>query len=107
MVEEAPANAGQPGRSIVVHLNNTSAVAALNSKLTVVYASNPSGDSKSSDAGESEILPAFYSDNYISLLPGEQRTVTVELPRTGSKQAVRVRLRGWNVTPAAADVRGG
>jgi beta-galactosidase/beta-glucuronidase len=100
--EEAPASAaesGRSGRSIVVHLKNTSAVAALNSKLTVFYVS-----SGSSNPEESEILPAFYSDNYISLLPGEQRTVTIELPRADSRGAIRVRLRGWNVTPASADV---
>lgn len=91
-VEEAAATAG---RSVIVHLSNTSAVAALNSKLTVFYAGG---------AEEVEVLPAFYSDNYISLLPGEQRTVTVDLPRAESSRDLRVRLRGWNVAPAAVDV---
>ena len=81
------------GRSINVHLKNTSAVAALNSKLTTFYA-----------ADGSEVLPAFYSDNYISLLPGEERTVTIDLPRADRKQAIQVKLRGWNVTPASADL---
>ncbi|WP_263374852.1 glycosyl hydrolase 2 galactose-binding domain-containing protein [Granulicella aggregans] len=80
------------GRSIKVHLKNTSAVAALSSKLTTFY-----------DDG-SEVLPAFYSDNYISLLPGEERTVTIDLPRADKKQAIRVKLRGWNVTPASAEL---
>ena len=81
------------GRAIKVHLKNTSAVAALNSKLTTFYA-----------ADGSEVLPAFYSDNYISLLPGEERTVTIELPQASKKQAIQVKLRGWNVTPASADL---
>ena len=41
------------------------------------------------------ILPAYYSDNYISLLPGEQRTVTVAYPAGALKAAIA--LRGWNV----------
>jgi hypothetical protein len=91
-VKDAAATAG---RSITVHLKNTSAVAALNSKLTVFYAGGTE---------EAEILPAFYSDNYISLLPGEERTVTIEMPRAASQQVIRVRLRGWNVTPASAEI---
>lgn len=88
--------AARSGRSITVHLKNTSAVAALNSKLTLLYAGG---------AEEAEVLPAFYSDNYISLLPGEQRTVIVDLPGAESKRAIRVRLRGWNVTPASTEIR--
>jgi hypothetical protein len=81
------------GRALKVHLKNPSAVAALNSKLTTFYA-----------ADGSEVLPAFYSDNYISLLPGEERTVTIDLPQASKKQAIQVKLRGWNVTPASADL---
>lgn len=40
------------------------------------------------------ILPAFYDDNYISILPGESKTVTVEYTGKG-KTAVEV--YGWNV----------
>jgi hypothetical protein len=99
LVDEAPAPAGPPGRSILVHLKDTSVVAALNTKLTVLYAPSTSGATE-----ESEILPAFYSDNYISLLPGEQRTVTVDLPKADSKRAIQVKLRGWNLAPASASV---
>ncbi len=108
--EEAPAVAGPVGyppavplgRSFEVHLKNSSSVAALNTKLTVLYRSAASAQSE--DTGESEILPAFYSDNYISLLPGEQRTVTIDLPRVDKERSIRVRLRGWNVRPASAYV---
>jgi hypothetical protein len=85
-----------PGRSIQVHLHNTSAVAALNAKLTLLYTM--------SNGEESEVLPAFYSDNYLSLLPNEQRNVTVDLPAADGKRPIRVKLRGWNVTPASVDV---
>jgi hypothetical protein len=109
--EEAPAaglghSPAEPsGRTIEVHLKNTSSVAALNTKLTIFYGPAKSDKSDGTEeSGESEVLPAFYSDNYISLLPGEQRTVTVDLPRADRKRAIRVSLRGWNVTPASVDV---
>jgi mannosylglycoprotein endo-beta-mannosidase len=43
------------------------------------------------------ILPVFYSNNYISVLPGEEKTVIIDY--TPSKQAdkVLVSLKGWNV----------
>jgi hypothetical protein len=87
---ESAAGADSTGGSIRIRVNNRGAVAALNTKLTMVYADN-----------DSEVLPAFYSDNYISLLPGEQRVVTVALPGADRKRAIRVKLRGWNVTPAS------
>ncbi|MFT4033191.1 MAG: glycoside hydrolase family 2 TIM barrel-domain containing protein [Siphonobacter sp.] len=40
------------------------------------------------------ILPVFYSDNYVSVLPGEQKTVTLEY--TSNADAL-VSLEGWNV----------
>jgi hypothetical protein len=45
------------------------------------------------------ILPAYYSDNYISLLPGESKTVTIEayLGDFVPIEAV-VFVDGWNVT---------
>jgi hypothetical protein len=42
------------------------------------------------------ILPAYYSDNYISLLPGEQRTIAVEY--SGHTDTPAFGLRGWNVS---------
>ena len=50
--------------------------------------------------GTARVLPAYYSDNYVSLLPGEQRTIEVE--HDGPVQGVSVALRGWNVIPANA-----
>jgi hypothetical protein len=102
LAESAPAKAASPGRSILVHLKNRSAVAALNAKLTAVYESAEPGNAAAEE--EPEVLPAFYSDNYISLLPGEQRAVTIDLPRADGKRAIRVKLRGWNLKPASADV---
>jgi beta-mannosidase len=45
------------------------------------------------------VLPVYYSENFVSLLPGESRTITVE---TGAKNLggaqPLVMLDGWNVT---------
>ncbi|TCK75316.1 glycosyl hydrolase 2 galactose-binding domain-containing protein [Acidipila rosea] len=81
------------GRRIEVQLKNTSAVAALNTKLVTMSA-----------ADGSEILPAFYSDNYISLLPGEERTVTIDLPDANPAHALSLKIRGWNVVETAVNL---
>ena len=43
-----------------------------------------------------ELLPVFWEDNYISLLPGESRTLQVQHP---SGRAVKLSVTGWNVEP--------
>ena len=86
-------NAGG-GSRIQVHLKNNGTVAALETKLVTIDASDGS-----------EVLPAYYSDNYVSLLPGEERTVTISVPANGRENGLRLELRGWNVTPASLSVR--
>jgi exo-1,4-beta-D-glucosaminidase len=57
---------------------------------------------KGKDGGE--ILPAFWDDNYFSLLPGEKRTVAVRIRKTdlpGAKPVVSV--DGFNVTPVTVE----
>ena len=41
------------------------------------------------------ILPTFYDNNYISVLPGEQRTVHMEY--TPQHADVEIRVDGWNI----------
>ena len=45
------------------------------------------------------VLPVYYSENFVSLLPGESRTITVEAAakNLGGEQPL-VMLDGWNVT---------
>ena len=81
------------GRRIAVQIKNTSTVAALNTKLVTMHGTDGP-----------EVLPAFYSDNYISLLPGEERTVTIDIPESDAKAALRLKVRGWNVVPSSAEV---
>jgi hypothetical protein len=83
------ANGGE--RKATIKLANTGATPALMIKLAL----------KDSATGQ-RILPAYYSENYVSLLPGEERTITVAFPAGGSKPAIGV--RGWNVGSATIGV---
>jgi hypothetical protein len=71
---------------LTVTLANDAAVPVLNAKLTLL------------DARGTRILPAYYSDNYVALLPGEKRSVTIRYPASQSG-VPSVTLRGWNVVP--------
>jgi hypothetical protein len=71
-------------RKATVKIRNSGAAPALMIKLTL----------KSAVTGE-RILPAYYSENYVSLLPGEERSITVEFPAEAAKPAIV--LRGWNL----------
>ncbi len=72
---------------IIVQLKNNGATAALENKLTLV--NNKDG---------SRILPAYYSDNYLSLLPGETREIDVTYPVTAAGSTKpELSLRGWNL----------
>ena len=41
------------------------------------------------------VVPIFWEDNYLSLLPGESRTIEVEFNR--NFPAVLLEVQGWNV----------
>lgn len=43
------------------------------------------------------ILPVFYSDNYISVLPGETKTVYISYTRQDNVTDAEVSMSGWNV----------
>jgi hypothetical protein len=75
-----------------VRIRNAGSAPALMVKLTL----------KDATLGE-RILPAYYSENYVSLLPGEERTVTVKFPAGSAKAAIGV--RGWNVETSTIDVK--
>ena len=43
------------------------------------------------------LLPVFYSDNYLSILPGETKTITLDYtPRPGAGTPL-ISVRGWNL----------
>jgi hypothetical protein len=48
---------------------------------------------------QQRILPAYYSDNYISLTPKEEKTITIEAPAADLKDApALILVDGWNIT---------
>lgn len=50
-------------------------------------------------------VPAIWTDNYISLEPGEKRTVTVDLSRAGNiSDKATVEMSGWNVAPTKLSI---
>jgi hypothetical protein len=52
----------------------------------------------------SKILPAFYGENYVNLLPGESRVVTAEAPLAAGQGPFAVSLEGWNIVPSSIAV---
>ena len=46
------------------------------------------------------VLPVYYNDNYISLLPGESRNFEIET-RDNDPSPMQITLDGWNVKPSA------
>jgi Exo-beta-D-glucosaminidase Ig-fold domain/Concanavalin A-like lectin/glucanases superfamily/Glycosyl hydrolases family 2/Glycosyl hydrolases family 2, sugar binding domain/Glycosyl hydrolases family 2, TIM barrel domain len=70
-------------RAVTVRIKNTGLAAALMIKLTLT-----------DSATGQRILPAYYSDNYVSLLPGEERIVSVAFAAGDTKPSIG--LRGWN-----------
>jgi hypothetical protein len=81
-------------RVVTVTVDNRGRQAALNTKLTLL-----------DDRGE-RVLPAFYSDNYLSLLPGEVREVLIRYTARPGIGGTKVAVRGWNVKSAGVIVRG-
>lgn len=69
-----------------VTLSNSGTTPALMAKLTLL------------DAAGARILPAYYADNYVSLMPGETREIAIRTP--SATPAAAIALRGWNVEPA-------
>ncbi|MDP9014939.1 MAG: glycoside hydrolase family 2 [Pseudomonadota bacterium] len=84
----------EAGLAVAVRVTNSSLVPVLNAKITML-----------DDAGM-RVLPVYYSDNYITLLPGESRELDVRCP-AGAAHCARVALRGWNVVPREAIIDAG
>jgi hypothetical protein len=49
------------------------------------------------DQTKKRILPVFYNDNYVSVLPGEQKIVTIECTPSLISGKTSVSVAGWNV----------
>ena len=48
-----------------------------------------------------EILPVFWDDNYVELMPGETRELTAQyLPATDISAGIDLSISGWNIQPS-------
>jgi Exo-beta-D-glucosaminidase Ig-fold domain/Concanavalin A-like lectin/glucanases superfamily/Glycosyl hydrolases family 2/Glycosyl hydrolases family 2, sugar binding domain/Glycosyl hydrolases family 2, TIM barrel domain len=94
---DVTAHARQDGADtrVEVVLRNRGRAPALGVKITML------------DEHGARVLPVYYDDNYVALLPGESRRLEVLCP-AGPARCARVALRGWNAEPLrdhAVDVR--
>ncbi|MDA1236797.1 MAG: hypothetical protein O3A53_18605 [Acidobacteria bacterium] len=78
------------GCKVTVDLRNDNQAVALATRLKLV------------DVASGLLVPAvIWSDNYVSLVPGETKQVTAEFTgRNVSGDQVSVQVEGWNVLPA-------
>ena len=84
----------QDGETVLsVDLGNSGDIPALEVKLTAL------------DEKGNRVLPVYYSDNYITVLPRERRCVEIRCPKQGAA-CTRLAIRGWNVQPRIARVGG-
>ena len=91
-VQPVTVTATKTGTAVTVTLNNTGTKPALMNKLTLEHQDG------------SRVLPAYASGNYISLLPGQSRSVTIEAPDSAISGPLKMALRGWNVQPTTVMV---
>lgn len=68
-----------------VTLTNAGKLPALNVKLTLLDSST-----------HQRLLPAYYSDNYVSLMPDETVHISVSAPEAAAREGLFT-VRGWNV----------
>ena len=82
---ELKAQAKIVSQRVEVTLTNPSASVALMTHLVL------------RDAAGQRVLPAYASENYVSLLPGETRTLTIESPNLPATP--QLTADGWNLAP--------
>ena len=77
----------QTGQVEVTLSNPAQGVPAFFNRLSLVVAET-----------KTRLLPVFYSDNYVTVLPGEQKKITIDYHPEQIKQDLQVTLSGWNTT---------
>ena len=90
-------------RTVTVTLHNSGKTIALMTHLQLRHGASTAAATPGNP--DARVLPAFPSDNYISLLPNESRTITIDAATSAFKgEDALVLVDGWNVsvTPATA-----
>lgn len=95
---DAAASFRRPGRSddVRVEIKNLSRDLAFQIRLALVDAA--SGEEK---------LPVLWEDNYLSLLPGESRTLVAHYDSALPGRPLRLEVNGWNIEAATVPVTAG
>ena len=79
------------GQDVRVHIHNPSKNLAFQIHLAFV-------DEKSGE----EIVPVFWEDNYLSLMPGKSRDVVAHYNSVASSSHLRLQMNGWNIIPQSS-----
>jgi hypothetical protein len=79
------------GLRVDVLLTNRGRAPVLEAKITML------------DEKGGRVLPVYYDDNYVSLLPGESRRIEVLCP-SDTARCAKLALRGWNANPRETTV---
>jgi hypothetical protein len=77
---------------LTVHVSNRGTSASLANKLILL------------GSDKMRILPAYYTDNYVSLLPGESQMIEIRFPEQAGLKRAEIALRGWNAFPQSISV---
>ena len=76
----------QDNKKIVFKLTNKSKYMAISTKLNVRNAKT-----------NERILPAYFSDGYFTLMPGEEKEITLDYPKQETSDNMKVTAEGYNV----------
>jgi hypothetical protein len=90
-------NSGMPAESIItvtLTLPTTAAYALFYAELQLIDLTVPGGE-------DNRILPVWWSDNFVTLLPGESVVLTAQFARADVQVGayLAIKLTGWNVNP--------
>ena len=91
MSARASTGAGAIESAVTIRIANRGPTPALLARLTLV------------DKSGKAVLPGYYSDNYLTLLPGDSTVVTAHCPAPANRCS-RITLRGWNVPAASVPI---
>jgi exo-1,4-beta-D-glucosaminidase len=85
----------EPDGHVMLRLRNNSSALAFQIALRAL------------DEHGAPVVPAFWSDNYVALMPGESRTLTVRSSSYGGGRISAIAVTGWNVSEERVSVQRG
>ncbi len=77
---------------ILTLINNKKHVVSFFNRISLVNKSN-----------KKRLLPTFYSDNYISIPPGEKKIITLEYNKV-DKKSMQIEIEGWNTNQQYVEI---